>query len=348
MSIKSLVNEHILNLIPYSSARDDFSGEADIYLDANESWYEGQIKANRYPDPRASLLRRKIEEVLSLPYKNTLIGNGSDEIIDLMIRIFCKPGEDRIMIMRPTYGAYRVFADINNVETISLLENSDLTLDEESIIEAIERYRPKIVFICSPNNPTGKSVPLSLIRRIAESNKGITAVDEAYSDFAPAFESAVTLLEENERVVVIRTLSKAWALAGARVGILVASEEIIALFDKAKAPYNVSILAQRAAFEALSDRENIERAKEETLKEKRLLEKELGELEYVKEVIAGDANFVLLRVDDAKRLYNYLSSKGIIVRSRDSEPHLKGCLRITVGSKIENRALMGALSEYKA
>lgn len=344
--IEALINRHILEMAPYSSARDDFKGEAEVYLDANESWYEGEMKCNRYPDPECTEVRKLLESVLSLPFENTVIGNGSDEIIDLLIRIFCRYGEDSIMIMRPTYGAYKVFAATNNVSVINVPLTPELDLDIEGIKKAIDQSRPKIIFICSPNNPTGKVYPLSQIEEIAEYNKAITVVDEAYADFAEGFQSAVSLIGKYPGLCVMRTLSKAWGIAGARVGILIADKYLKDTVVKVKPPYNVSVLAQRAAVRVLSDPEAVYRVKNDILKERKALESAISTLPYVREILPSEANFIIVRVGDADKLYRYLMERGIIVRNRTNEPFLKGALRITIGSENENRILMEALNEY--
>ncbi len=344
--ITMLMNEHIRNLVPYSSARDEFQGDADIFLDANESWRGGNDGINRYPDPVASRLRRKLEEVLSLPFACTAVGNGSDEIIDMLIRIFCSPS-DSVMIERPTYGAYKVFADISNIPVVDVPLGQDLYLDKAGMIRAIRDRKPKLVFICSPNNPTGIVYSLKDIAEIAEMNEGITVIDEAYADFAEGFESALSLIAGNPRVVVLRTLSKAWGIAGARIGILVADERIISAFVKAKAPYNVSRLSQDMAIHALEDRKAVEDVISGIRAARKAFEKEAAGYPFVREVIPSQANFSLIRVDDADRLWKYLIGKGIVVRNRTKEPLLSGCIRITIGSEEENRALMEALSEYR-
>jgi len=345
--LTSLMNEHIRTLIPYSSARDDFKGKAEVYLDANESWYDGIEKANRYPDPEAVLVRKALESVLSLPFEQTVLGNGSDEIIDLLIRIFCKPQEDSIMIMRPTYGAYRVFADINNVNVIDVQLNEDFSLNMDKILETIKEKSPKLIFICSPNNPTGNVYALDQIKEIAKANDSITVVDEAYSDFDIGFQSAVGLINKYPNLCVMRTLSKAWGIAGARVGILVADKLIRDTVVKVKPPYNVSVLAQRAALESLQASDKIKSIRDEIIDSRIYLEKEVSRLAFVHQVIPTRTNFILIRVADADRLYHYLMEHGVIVRNRTHEPHLKGVLRITVGSKEENKKLLEALNGYK-
>lgn len=346
--ISDLMNEHIRNLTPYSSARDDFKGHADVYLDANESWYDGRERANRYPDPDAVEVRRLLDHVLGLPFEKTVIGNGSDEIIDLLIRIFCNPEKDSIIIMRPTYGAYKVFADINNVRTVNVMLNPDFSINMEELAKAIEKERPKLVFICSPNNPTGNVFPIDQIERIARMNKGITVVDEAYSDFDLDFDSAVRLIDEYPRLCVMRTLSKAWGIAGARVGILVATKEIRDTLTKVKPPYNVSVLAQRTAAEVLKSKDDIYRIRKKTIDSRRFLVHYLRHIPYIQEVIDTRTNFILIRVKDADRLYRYLMNNGVIVRNRTHEPYLEGVLRITIGSKDENERLLEVLEGYDA
>lgn len=346
--ISDLMNEHIRNLTPYSSARDDFKGHADVYLDANESWYDGRERANRYPDPDAVEVRRLLDHVLGLPFEKTVIGNGSDEIIDLLIRIFCNPEKDSIIIMRPTYGAYKVFADINNVRTVNVMLNPDFSINMEELSKAIEKERPKLVFICSPNNPTGNVFPIDQIERITRMNKGITVVDEAYSDFDLDFDSAVRLIDEYPRLCVMRTLSKAWGIAGARVGILVATKEIRDTLTKVKPPYNVSVLAQRTAAEVLKSKDDIYRIRKKTIDSRRFLVHYLRYIPYIQEVIDTRTNFILIRVKDADSVYRYLMNNGVIVRNRTHEPYLEGVLRITIGSVDENDRLLEVLEGYDA
>ena len=344
--LEDLMRPHILTLESYTSARDDFSGSADVYLDANENWmdFSGDGK-NRYPDPHCTALRRKIEEVLGFKMENTVLGNGSDELIDMLIRLFADPGKDCIMIERPTYGEYKVFAEINNVRVVNVMLSEDLDLDVKAIKREIDNSRPKILFICSPNNPTGKSFSISKIREIADYNPAITVVDEAYADFDRSFVSAYSLLEQNERIVVLRTFSKYWALASSRIGILVASQPIIRAINKIKAPYNLSISAQRDGLKALEEREQRKAILSDLLNERARLYKALSAFSFVRWVYPSDANFILIKVDDADGLYAYLMKEGIIVRNRSREPLLDNTLRITVGSKAENDALLEALSE---
>lgn len=340
--IENLLNPWVRDLVPYSTARDEFTGKASVYLDANESWYGDGV--NRYPDPFCRDLRRTIERVLSIPFEMSAVGNGSDEVIDLLVRMFSAPG-DSVMISRPTYGTYSVFARSHGVEVIDIPLLPSLELDADSIIRAIEEKKPKIVFICSPNNPTGRVYPIETIMRIADSNPGITAVDEAYSDFAENFTSSISLIDENPRVVILRTLSKAYGKAGARLGILVACPEIQKAFMKMKAPYNVSLMSQREGIKALED-EGVEERVKDTVIRRKAFSAYLSTLPYVIEVFPSEANFILIRVPDAAALYDYLLARGIVLRNRSSEPMLQNTLRITIGSEEEMEELKEALDGY--
>ncbi len=345
--ISGLLNPWIRDLVPYSSARSEFSGSADVLLDANESWEGGNSGVNRYPDPLCRALRKEIESVMGLPYDMTAIGNGSDEIIDMLIRMFCAPGRDSVMIERPTYGTYSVFARTSDVSVVDIPLTPDLDLDEEAVLGGIEEHRPKIVFICTPNNPTGRVYPLEAVLRIADANPGITAVDEAYADFAADFRSAVPAIMDNPRIVVMRTLSKAYAAAGARIGILVASPEIQGVFMKAKPPYNVSLLAQEAGMRALQDAPRVRERIAETRRRREELSSFLSSLPFVRCVFPSEANFILIRVTDAASLYSYLLGKGIVVRNRSSDPMLGSTLRITIGSEEETGKLKEALDGWQ-
>lgn len=341
--INELLNPWVRDLVPYSTARDEFSGEASVYLDANESWYGDGV--NRYPDPFCRALRRKIEEKLSIPFDMSAIGNGSDEVIDLLIRMFSAPG-DSILISRPTYGTYSVFARANGVNVINVPLLPTLDLDVDGILRTIAEKSPKIVFVCSPNNPTGRVYPIEEIRTIADNNPFITAVDEAYSDFADGFVSAMTLIKSNPRVAVLKTFSKAYGKAGARLGLLVSHPDIQKAFMKLKAPYNVSLLSQREGLEALSD-EGFEARVNDIVRRRNEFSRYLETLPYVIKVYPSEANFILIRVPDAAALYDYLLSLGIVVRNRSSEPLLENTLRITIGSEDEMRTLKEALNAYK-
>lgn len=345
--IEELLNPWIRDLVPYSSARSEFSGSADVFLDANESWEGVEEGINRYPDPFCRKLRAEIERVMGFPMEMTAIGNGSDEIIDILIRMFACPGRDSIMIERPTYGTYSVFASTSGVSVINVPLTPSLDLDKDAVLDAIRDKKPRIVFICSPNNPTGRVYPAETIKSIADANPGITVIDEAYADFASDFRSSVSLIAENPRVAVLRTLSKAYGAAGARLGILIADPELQKVFMKVKPPYNVSLPSQTAGLEAVIDRVNVEKRIEETRRRRSELSLFLQKLPYTQEVFPSEANFILFRVKDAYSLYDYLLRKGIVVRNRSSEPMLENTIRITIGSEDETGRLMEALDGYE-
>lgn len=346
MSVEGLLRENIRALEPYRCARDEFKGSAEVFLDANESFreYVGMEGINRYPDPRSESLVSKAVEVLGLPEGCVAAGSGSDELIDLMIRIFCTPAKDCILLLPPTYGAYKVFASINDVRCENVLLKDDFSLDEEAIRRAIDRFSPKLLFICSPNNPTGGSMDMEAIRRISDYNPSITIVDEAYQDFSSK-PSSVPLVSGNERVVVLRTLSKAWGLAGARVGFIVASPEIIGYVRNVKYPYNLGLPSQEEALKALSAAAEVRAQVSETVKERERMRKILS---CDHEVIPSDANFLLLRLSDAPAVYEKLKGMGIITRLRSREPKCAGCLRVTIGSREENERFLKALSEVES
>ncbi|AEV29115.1 histidinol-phosphate aminotransferase [Sphaerochaeta pleomorpha str. Grapes] len=354
--MKELLRDNIANLIPYSCARNDFKGKADVYLDANENWrdYVGDKNRNRYPDPLCTVLRTALDEVLGLPFSHTVVGNGSDEIIDNLFRMFCRPGKDSVIIMPPTYGAYRVFADINDVAVREISLTEDFALDFDALIqylkqEKLERTadsRCKMLFICSPNNPSGNAFPLDQIERVCSLFDGITIVDEAYFDFSP-YASALTLQEKFPNLVVLRTLSKCWALANARVGICIASEELCAVMASMKYPYNVPGPSQEIALEVLKEASPVKAGLTSILAARKMMEKELLQIPCVEKIFPSDSNFLLVRVSDATALYRYLAENGIIVRNRSKEKYCANCLRITVGNEAENNALLTCMREFK-
>ncbi len=354
--MRELLRKNIANLVPYSCARNDFVGEAEVYLDANENWrdFVGSQGRNRYPDPLCIQVRKALDEVLGLPFANTVVGNGSDEIIDNLFRCFCNPGKDKVIIMSPTYGAYRVFADINDV----LVEQVPLTPEFSIDFDALEAFlkqqknlgedkgRSKLLFICSPNNPTGNAFSLEEIERVCTLFDGITVVDEAYFDFS-SVGSAVSLLSKFPRLVVLRTLSKCWSLANARVGIAIASEAICKVLTSMKYPYNVGGPSQELALRGLAEGDKVLQVLAVTLEEKKRMEQELPALPCIVRIFPSDANFLLVRVSNVDELYHYLAQKGIIVRNRSRELHCENCLRITIGSKSENDKLLAALAAYE-
>lgn len=347
MSIEELMRDNIVALEPYRCARDEFEGVAEVYLDANESWrsyidFPGDI--NRYPDPRSSLLRKAIDEVLGLDYDMTIVGNGSDEIIDLLFRIFCNPGKDSVLLMGPTYGAYKVFASINDVKVNVAPLTEEFAVDVNLVKKMIDETKPKLVFLCSPNNPTGNKIDYDTIKEIATYNQAITVVDEAYWDFSSE-RSASELVKENERVVLMRTLSKAWGLASARIGIAMCSKKIHEAMYNVKYPYNVGLPSSTEALKALSNSDKVREGVEYTKKERERLVKLLKSCDKVVKVYPSDANFLLVKVTDADSIYIELQKRGIVVRNRSRELNCANCLRITVGSRDENDRLIKALGE---
>ncbi len=326
---------------PYSSARDEFKGEADIYLDANENPYPSYY--NRYPDP----LQKKVKEALA-PLKETtpeniFLGNGSDEAIDLLIRSFCEPHQDSILILEPTYGMYTVCANVNavSVQAVSLTKSFDIDL--EATLKAIDSTT-RIIFVCSPNNPSGNSLNRQSILQLLEQFSGLVVVDEAYIDFAESA-SFIALLNKYDNLVILQTFSKAWGLAGLRLGMCYASSDIITILNKVKYPYNINIQTQRLALQALDNslRKDIE--VKQLIRERKKLMSALIELPLVRKVFNSEANFILVQVQDAKAAYQYLLHKGIIVRDRSSVLHCENCLRITVGTPEENQRLLATLKE---
>ncbi|NLK13686.1 MAG: histidinol-phosphate transaminase [Spirochaetales bacterium] len=352
--MKELLRKNIATLKPYSSARTEFTGTASVYLDANEHYrdFVGMADANRYPDPRAAVLRRKLEEVLGLPFEHTVLGSGSDELIDNLIRAVCTPGKDSILILPPTYGAYKVFADINDVKVheVPLLPSFEIdfpALDQFLSKERNERSegRLKLLFLCSPNNPTGNSYSLETIEKILKIFDGLVVLDEAYYDFSEG-ESGVSLLSKYDHLVVLRTLSKAWGLASARVGIAVGSREMVEVINKIKYPYNLGTPSQALALKALENADSVKRSLDEIKKERSRLSKALSTFGCVENVYPSDANFLLLKVDDATRLYTFLTENGTIIRNRTKEKGLENCVRITVGSRNENDILLEGFEAY--
>ncbi len=337
IDLKNLVRKNILNLKPYSSARDEFQGENGIFLDANENPF-GEL--NRYPDPYQRKIKEKLSERYQIPTENIFLGNGSDEVIDLAFRIFCEPGRDKVLTFSPTYGMYEVSANINDIELINLDLNADFQIDLESLKPYFADENLKIIFICSPNNPTGNSI--QNIQYILENFNGIVFVDEAYIDFSPE-ESFRNQIKNYPNLTVSQTFSKAWGMASVRVGIAYASAEIIQFYNKVKPPYNISQLNQNAILSIL-DNENSKLVSENItliLEEKKQLIQNLEKLDLVKKIYPSDANFILIEVDNANSIYQKLVNKHVIVRNRNSI--IKNCLRITVGSSEENEKLIESL-----
>ena len=338
--ITPLVRPNIAALTPYSTARDEYDGPIGIFLDANESPYENGY--NRYPDPHQAELKARIGGIKGIPVQNVFLGNGSDEAIDLVFRIFCEPGKDNAVIMAPSYGMYGVAAAINDVKVRSIRLDADFNLDSEELLGACNG-RTKVIFLCSPNNPSGNAFELKQLLDICDRFPGVVVVDEAYADFSEkgslAKEATV-----RDNLIVLQTLSKARAMAGLRIGLAISSEEVIRLMSMVKYPYNLSRAAMEKAFQFLD--KSIDDEVNTIVNERKRLASILPCFSFVQQVFPSDANFILVRVDDANALYDYLLGKGIIVRNRTRVPGCAGCLRLTVGLPAENESLLNALASY--
>lgn len=342
--LKDLVRTNIWNLKPYSSARDEYAGKtASVFLDANENPYN--TPHNRYPDPLQRDVKAALAKVKGVDAENIFLGNGSDEAIDLVYRVFCEPGEDNVVAIDPTYGMYEVCAHINNVEYRKVQLDADFQFRADALLAATDD-RTKLVFLCSPNNPTGNNLARTEIERLLSGFEGIVVLDEAYNDFSsePSF---LGRLGEYPNLVVLQTFSKAWGCAAIRLGMAFASAPIISLFSKIKYPYNVNLLTQKEALEMLYKHYEVDRWVKTLLQERDGLMKAFRRLPCCVKVYPTDANFFLARVTDARKVYDYLVDKEIIVRSRHAVTLCEDCLRITVGTRLENRALLEALKKYK-
>jgi histidinol-phosphate aminotransferase len=359
MDINNLQRENIKNLKPYSTARDEYKGQASVFLDANENSYgsplfndsteSGEVSQqnyNRYPDPLQLDLKDAISKIKGVPIENTFLGNGSDEAIDLLYRAFCEPGRDNVIILPPTYGMYEVSAGINNVETrkVNLLPNFQLDLD--GIAEAIDE-NTKLIFICSPNNPTGNSIIRTDIETILANFQGLVVIDEAYINYAKQ-KTFIQELTEYPNLVILQTFSKAWGLAALRLGMAFAARPVIDIFNKVKPPYNINQATQDIALKALQNIEQVNEWIKITVADREQLSADLEALEIVKKVYPSDANFVLAEVVDAKGTYDALVNQGIIIRDRSKVTLCEGCLRITIGTSKENEVLLGALKNIKS
>ena len=344
--INNLLRENIKKLVPYSSARDEFKGEASIYLDANENslgspltkWY------NRYPDPLQHKVKEKLSEIKGVPSTNIFLGNGSDECIDVLVRTFCDPGKDNILICPPTYGMYEVSAHINDVAIKKVPLTGNFQLDLPPLEEAIDDHT-KIIFLCSPNNPTGNSLNREDVEMVLNNYWGIVVIDEAYITFSST-RPATQELADYPNLVVMQTLSKAWGLAALRIGIAFASEEIIGVMNKVKPPYNINQASQDLALQALEEVGQVNDMIREIVAQREELQKKLNELPIVQFVFPSDSNFLLVRVTDAKGIYRFLLKEGIVVRDRSTVTLCEGCLRITVGTPAENEELVKSLKRY--
>ncbi len=344
--LQSLVRRNIRSLKPYSSARSEFEGSAEVFLDANENAFGSPAGAglHRYPDPLQREMKDRIAAMKRVSASQIFVGNGSDEAIDLLFRIFCEPGHDEVITCPPTYGMYRVSADINDAAVREVRLADDFRLDVPAILAGISDAT-KLIFICSPNNPTGNLMSRESVLEIARRFTGIVVVDEAYIDFA-AESSLIAELEPLPNLVVLQTFSKAWGMAGVRVGLALASTEIIDLMNRVKPPYNVSALAQQAVIDALDSESIVAEWIATARKERKSLEGSLSALGIVQKIYPSESNFLLVKVDEAKATYRYLIDEKIVVRDRSNVELCEGCLRITVGTGEENVRLISALSRF--
>jgi len=345
VDINNLVRENIKGLSPYSSARDEYvsDGSEMVFLDANENPFENGV--NRYPDPQQRSLKEVLAQQKGVKPSNILFGNGSDEVLDLIFRAFCEPKEDNIITLPPTYGMYKVLSGINNIENREVLLTNDFQPNIEEILEAADA-NSKLLFLCSPNNPTANSFSSEKISHLLNNFQGIVVIDEAYIDFSNE-ESWVQKLGDFNNLIITQTLSKAYGMAGIRLGICFASEELIQILNKIKPPYNVNELTQKKALERILNVEKVKSEVVEILKERDMLSKVLLQLNFVIQVYDSDANFVLAKVDNATNRYNQLLKKGIVVRNRTTQPLCENTLRFTIGTKQENEKLIQVLKEIQ-
>lgn len=343
-NLESLVRENIKKMTAYSSARHEFSGDASIFLDANENSFGSPLPENfnRYPDPLQKQLKEKLSMIKGVPAQNIFLGNGSDEAIDLLYRIFCEPGRDNALIFPPTYGMYEVCAEMNNVNVKKVNLTKEYQLDIENIEQAIDPFT-KLIFICSPNNPTGNSIIRSDIEIILNNFNGIVVIDEAYINYAKQ-KTFIPELTEYPNLVVMQTLSKAWGLAGLRLGMAFASENIISLMNKVKYPYNINTATQLLALDALNNIEWVNEHIVNTVNEREKLREKLLGLSFTEGIYPSDANFLLVKMRNAPVVYQQLVEKGIIVRDRSKVVLCNDCLRITIGTFDENEKLIETLT----
>jgi histidinol-phosphate aminotransferase len=341
MNIQDLIRPTIKALKPYSSARDEFQGNSDdmVFLDANENPYENGV--NRYPDPKQGNVKSLLSKIKDISKKKMLLGNGSDEVLDLIFRAFCEPNQDNIITLPPTYGMYSVLANINAIEIKSVQLDADFQPKVEAILNVADS-NSKLLFLCSPNNPTGNSFQAKSIEKLIKSFKGIVVIDEAYIDFSKEA-SWLNKLDEFPNLIITQTLSKAYGMAGIRLGICYASEEIISVLNRIKPPYNVNELTQQRAIEQLRQNALTQKQVCDILEERDMLINELNDIDFVSKIYPTDANFVLVQVDDATFRYNQLIEKGIVIRNRTTQPGCKNTLRLTVGTPDENKTLIKIL-----
>jgi histidinol-phosphate aminotransferase len=346
--LNKILRPHIISLAPYSSARDEYTGHTGIFLDANENPY-GSVtdeNYNRYPDPYQAEIKKRLAPIKNVAFEQIFLGNGSDEPIDLLTRATCTPGEDHVIVLPPTYGMYEVSASIHNVNIDKVSLTEDYQIDTDAVLHAITP-KTKIIWICSPNNPTGNVMQPEAIETILTNFDGLVVVDEAYIDFTET-PSWTQHLDKYPNLVVLQTFSKAWGLAGLRIGMCFASPELIRILNKIKPPYNISLPAQRELLSGLGESDKKEQMVAEILKERAFLCNMLADLSLVNKVHPSDANFLLVRFDEPKAIMDYLINETIIVRDRSRVHLCAGCLRITVGTRQENEALIQSLKKYAA
>jgi histidinol-phosphate aminotransferase len=342
--LRDLVRPNIWRLAPYSSARNEYSGhEAHVFLDANENPYNAPF--NRYPDPLQAKVKEELSKIKGVPADCIFLGNGSDEAIDLVYRVFCRPQVDNVVAIEPTYGMYKVCADINDVDYRPVLLDENYEMSADKLLAACDKHT-KAIWICSPNNPTGNNMSVEEIEKVLKNFDGVVVVDEAYSDFStiPVFR---TRIKEFPNIIVLNTMSKAWGCAAIRLGMAFASKEIVDLFNKVKYPYNVNLLTQQQALKALDSREDVEKWVSLLLQERSKMLVSFAALPVTQKVYPTNANFFLAKMTDAQGIYDYLVAKGIIVRNRTRVKLCKDCLRVTIGTKAENTELLSALRELK-
>ena len=343
-ALKELTRPNIWDLKPYSSARDEYKGaEATVFLDANENPYNNPF--NRYPDPLQRDLKELLAPIKGVKSENIFLGNGSDEAIDLVYRAFCEPEKDNVVAIDPTYGMYKVCADVNNVDYRNVLLDENYQFSADRLLAATDE-RTKLIFLCSPNNPTGNDLLQSEIEKVINEFEGLVILDEAYNDFSDR-PSYLSQLDKYPNLIILQTFSKAYGCAAIRLGMAFASKEIIDILNKIKYPYNVNLLTQQQAMNMLKDYSQVESWVKTLIEERAYLEKEFVALACTEKIYPSDANFFLAKVSDAKAIYNYLVAKGIIVRNRTSITLCKDCLRVTVGTREENNQLLETLKQYK-
>lgn len=342
--LTKLVRENVKTMKPYSSARDefkDFDVAQMIFLDANENPYQSGV--NRYPDPQQNSVKAVLAKQRSLQPNQILLGNGSDEVLDLLFRAFCEPNLDNVITLPPTYGMYGVLANINAVANREVLLSTDFQPEIDAILDAVDE-NTKMIFLCSPNNPTGNTFSDESVVTLLQNFKGLVVIDEAYIDFSKK-QSWLNELDEYPNLIITQTLSKAYGLAGIRLGICYASSAVIGVLNKIKPPYNVNELTQKRALERLADKEKIQLEIDSIIIQREDLLKVLDKVKFVSKIYPTEANFVLIKVDDATKRYNELIAKGIVIRNRTTQPLCENCLRLTVGTAEENKKLMNALKE---